>query len=145
MRFGVCHAVGRDDGIHHFAELGMCAMGVRHLRIVRAGYDGSFKALLSEFKHKLLCSSYVFKLHAGLVIEQFARYLILQPCRRAEIVGIYLLQGLTLDMVAEVGNLRMVCLSFLIPEEGILWLCIHNHAIEIEQDGQVCLVLHIYI
>ena len=32
-----------------------------------------------------------------------------------------------------------------IPEEGVLRLCIHDHAIEIEQHGQVWLVFHTYI
>ena len=142
MWLGVGNTVGRNDSIHHRLQIRESTISISHLLVIGTGYDGNFHTFLTEFLHEIHNTRDVVEMHSSLEIEQFFGNLGLNAFRTQEVLTINLCQSLPLDMMTEVGNLRMILLSFFIPKEGILRFCIDHHTIEIEEGSNVFFLVH---
>ena len=104
---------------------------IRHLRTVGAGDDCRFYTVAAKTGNVFGKSLNIIKVHVLLKIIEAPGYLILYVLTTPEIMLIDLNQCGTFYLV----RYRLVIKVFLedtAPENGILWLCIEHHAVQVE-------------
>lgn len=122
----------RKDMVEELVYLGMMAVDILHLRLIAARDDGRGDALLMKAFHELLKTGDIRIVHLSLIIVEARRDLLLQFLIAGEIAVVDLREGLSLDLMGKVRQLRFQFLANLSPENRVLRLCIKNDPIEIE-------------
>lgn len=129
---GTLEILSREDMVEELMYLGMMAVDILHLRLVAARDDGRGNLLLVKGFHKLRKTIDVRIFHLSLIVVEALRDICLQLLFTGEITVVDLRECLALDLMGEVGNLRLQLFADLSPENRVLGLCIKNDPIEIE-------------
>ena len=134
-RLALCEVLAGENSIEQGEEMGMCTVHTFHLRLVGAGHDSRFHAMLAKVGDEVLEACDVVVVHVALEVVELTGNLF--PDARhvgtRKMAVEYLKQGRTLDLLFEARVLRVVLTALLAPENIVLGLGVEDDAVEVEK------------